>query len=67
MNSKLSRNPFDILSLCFMIQIKNKKVKMSEIAKVYEKFESVVHQKHELFMGLGNAYYNSGQILKAEE
>ena len=50
-----------------MIQIKNKKVKMSEIAKVYEKFESVVHQKHELFMGLGNAYYNSGQILKAEE
>ena len=60
MNLKLSRNPFDLLSLCFMIQLEKKKVKVSEIAEVYDKFDSIVHQKHELFMGLGNAYYNNG-------
>ena len=47
-----------------MLQLKTKKMKIDEIVDIYSSFQD---ERHEILMGLGNAWYNEGLIIKAEE
>jgi Flp pilus assembly protein TadD len=61
------RNPFDLLSSCFMIQQHQKKVHIDEIVKAYKRLSKGKKNLFETHIGRGNAYYNNYQFAKAEK
>ena len=49
-------NSFDKLSLYFHIKYSEKEIKCSEIIEFYQKLEEILGERHEICMGIGNAY-----------
>jgi hypothetical protein len=60
------RNPWDLLSVAFMIGQHTKNIKIEEIISTYQNMSTHFEEKkHGIHMGLGNAYRNDWQFLKA--
>lgn len=66
-NTFISRNPFDLLNVCFMIELLAGDILVEEVIATYQVIENGRPNTYEMLVGKGNAYYNSGQYLNAEK
>jgi hypothetical protein len=50
-----------------MIQQHQKEVKTEEIIEIYKEVTEILTERYEIYVGIGNTYYNNCQYLRAEE
>ena len=60
-------NSFDKLSLYFQIKLYEKEITCPEIIEFYQRLEEIMGKRHEICVGMGNAYYNVHNLLMAEK
>lgn len=58
-------NPFDLLSVCFMLHLQSRSITIEDILNIYFMLAQQLRSsqgRFEIQVGLGNAYYNIYQI-----
>ena len=58
-------NRFDKLSLYFQIKLSEKEITCQEIIEFYQRLEDAIGKRHEICVGMGNAYFNAHNLLMA--